>query len=203
MKDEIQQVLKMNKEGTLTDEQATELIAELAQKDQQQARENFGTRDWDRSGFVEPLMSKMNTTVKHALDAAFGWRHPGAPGGMGGHGPAGFQGEAFAEPDQNAIHMSRFDTPAGKDHVFTGNAVRMSSVKDVRLERAEMTRNTIDMSKVHDFSVRDGKVSGCEIRASSVEDWNIDGAVASGVSVQELPDTEVDHFAGFEPHPGA
>src|SRR4051812_29402542 len=105
MKAEIQQVLKMNKEGTLTDEQAAELLAELARNgsESEPDAEGTGTRDWNRSGIVEPLLSKVNTTVKYALDAAFGWNSPGAQG---------YQGEAYGgQVSKNAIHMSRFDLP--------------------------------------------------------------------------------------------
>ena len=163
MKAEIHQVLKMNKEGTLTDDQAAELLAELAHKEAREeadtggnrARGNdggrgpFTSRNWE-GAFVEPLLDKMNTTVKYALDAAFGWDK--SPGGAG-MAAEGHQGEAFergggGQSGNNRIHMSRFEMPAGKDHVFTGNTVRMSSVKDMRLDRAEMIDNTIDMSKV-------------------------------------------------------
>ncbi|MDB5050101.1 MAG: hypothetical protein JWO30_3172 [Fibrobacteres bacterium] len=176
MKAEIQQVLKMNKEGTLTDEQAAELLAELAGKGSDSEPGGAGTRDWNRSGIVEPILSKVNTTVKYALDAAFGWNSPGAQG---------YQGEAYGgQVSKNAIHMSRFDFPAGKDQVFTGNSIRMSSVRALRLERSEMTDNTIDMSKAENISVTDGKVVGCEIRASAAHDWNVEGATVRAVSIQ-------------------
>ena len=214
IKAEIQQILKMNKDGVLTDEQAAELLAELTRKEGQGASGASGTsgsrtsgsagsgdqsgRDslfgglgggWDGS-FVEPILSKVNTTVKYALDAAFGWDKPGA--GSGGS-TGGYRGEAyeggFGEPGggglsgNNHIHMSRFDLPTGKEHTFTGNTVRMSSVKDMRLDRAEMIDNTIDMSKASDFSVKDGKVIGCEIRASSTEDWNVEGGTVRALSI--------------------
>jgi uncharacterized protein YjbI with pentapeptide repeats len=174
MKDEIQQVLKMNKEGTITDDQAAELLAELAKKNA--VEEGTGTRDWNRSGIVEPILSKVNTTVKYALDTAFGWNQPGSHG---------YQGEAYGgQASKNAVHMSHFDFPDGRDQVFTGNAIRMSSVKGMRLLRAEMTDNTIDMSKADDISVTDGKVVGCEFRASSVCDWKVEGATVRAASIQ-------------------
>jgi uncharacterized protein YjbI with pentapeptide repeats len=216
MKAEIQQILKMNKDGVLTDEQAADLLAELTRKEAEQASGGTGGRGdqpgraslfgemgggWDGS-FVEPILSKVNTTVKHALDAAFGWDKPGAGGGgttggyrgeaydggyggpdTGGFGGAGGYGGAGGLSGNNQIHMSRFDLPTGKEHTFTGNTVRMSSVKDMRLERAEMIDNTIDMSKASDFSVKDGKVIGCEIRASSTEDWNVEGGTVRALSI--------------------
>jgi hypothetical protein len=210
MKAEIQQILKMNKDGVITDEQAAELLAELTRKEAEQASGPSGAespgRDfrfgemsgkggsWDGS-FVEPLLSKMNTTVKYALDAAFGWDKHGAGNtggadgyrgeayetGFGGFGESG--GRAGGLSGDNRIHMSRFDMPMGKEHTFTGNTVRMSSVKDLRLDRAEMIDNTIDMSKASDFTVRDGKVIGCEIRASAAEDWNVEGATVRALSI--------------------
>ncbi|MEO7425266.1 MAG: hypothetical protein ABI036_08765 [Fibrobacteria bacterium] len=205
MKAEIQQILQMNKAGTITDEQAAELLAELARKDRNGDHEKntrepkegaeSGPVDWDPSGFVEPILSKVNDTVKSALDAAFGPKgHHGSgerPGGWAMHGSwrhgrmGGFADrERSGGMDGNAIHMSRFDFPRGKDYTFLENAIRMSSVRNVRMERAEMTRNTIDMSKVDGVQVLDGKVRGCEIRASSVEDWNLAGTVANAVSIQ-------------------
>ena len=222
MKAEIQQILKMNKDGVLTDEQAAELLAELTRKEGEAASGASGSgtsgsagsgeqsgRDslfgglgggWDGS-FVEPILSKVNTTVKYALDAAFGWDKPGAgsggstggyrgeayDGGFGWPGGAaggtGATGGAGGLSGGNHIHMSRFDLPTGKEHTFTGNTVRMSSVKDMRLDRAEMIDNTIDMSKAADFSVKDGKVIGCEIRASSTEDWNVEGGTVRALSI--------------------
>jgi uncharacterized protein YjbI with pentapeptide repeats len=213
MKAEIQQVLKMNREGTLTDEQAAELLTELARKEADAARAEsrpegnlrddesdgavmgprgrMGRQEWgrgrgqwgDHAGLMDTIFSRVNDTVKHAMDGAFAWDGP--PGaGPGATGPGGYHGEAYgSRTDRNSIHMSKFDLPEGKDHVFTGNAVRMSSVKDLVLDRAEMIDNTIDMSKVADLSVRDGKVIGCGIRASSVEDWSVDGATVRSVDI--------------------
>jgi hypothetical protein len=220
MKAKIQQILKMNKDGVLTDEQAAELLAELTRKEGEAASGTSGSgpsgsgtsgfagsgesgRDslfgglgggWDGS-LVEPILSKVNSTVKYALDAAFGWDKPGAGSGgsTGGYrgeayeggfgGPGGATGGAGGLSGNNHIHMSRFDLPTGKEHTFTGNTVRMSSVKDMRLDRAEMIDNTIDMSKAADFSVKDGKVIGCEIRASSTEDWNVEGGTVRALSI--------------------
>ncbi|MDB5102961.1 MAG: hypothetical protein JWP91_650 [Fibrobacteres bacterium] len=219
IKAEIQQILKMNKDGVLTDEQAADLLAELTRKEEDGASGKPGSGgeksgldslfggNWDGS-FVEPILNKMNTTVKSALDAAFGWDKPGAGGGGastgyqgqafgsgnegGGGGFAGFGGAGFGGfgggatgglSGNNHVHMSRFDLPTGKEHTFTGNTIRMSSVKDMRLDRAEMIDNTIDMSKAADFSVKDGKVIGCEIRASATEDWSVEGATVRGLAI--------------------
>jgi uncharacterized protein YjbI with pentapeptide repeats len=171
MHDEIRRVLKMNKEGTLTDAQAAELLSELARPQGRAAG-----RDWERTGLVEPILSKVNDTLKYALDSAFAWDAGGA---------RGYQGKAWTgSGERNSIHMSRFEYPEGEDIVFSGNSVRMSSVKDLRLERAEMTGNTIDMSKADDLRVVDGRLKGCEIRASSVDEWRVEGATLEGVSIQ-------------------
>jgi uncharacterized protein YjbI with pentapeptide repeats len=171
MKEQIQQVLKMNKEGKLTDEQAAELLAELAKPD---AKRGAG-RDWERGGILEPLVSKVNETLRSALDSAFAWDE----------GARGYQGEAWTGPSgRNSIHMSRFDYPEGKDIVFAGNVIRMSSVKDLRMERSGMEGNTIDMSKADDLRLKDARLKDCEIRASSLDDWHLDGAVLEAISVQ-------------------
>lgn len=170
MKEQIQQVLKMNKEGKLTDEQAAELLAELARPDGKR-----GGTGWDRGGILEPLVSKVNETLRSALDSAFAWDE----------GARGRAGEAWAGPSgRNSIHMSRFDYPAGKDIAFTGNVIRMSSVKDLRMDRSEMSGNAIDMSKADDLRLKDAKLMDCEIRASSVDDWHIEGSTLEAVSVQ-------------------
>lgn len=185
--EDISRILKMNREGALTDEQAAELLAELAKKEPASGRS--GPWDWSRTGLVEPVLSTVNSTLKHALDATFGWhRDSGARGegsGSDAHSGTGYKGSAFGnDPLRNAVHMSRFDQPEGHDHVFTGNSLRMSSVTDLRLIAAEMKDNTIDMSKVDAISVKDGKLNDCEIRASSVEDWKVDKASVIGISVQ-------------------
>jgi uncharacterized protein YjbI with pentapeptide repeats len=172
MKEQIQQVLKMNKEGKLTDEQAAELLAELARPESKRG----GRADWDRGGILDPLVSKMSETLRSALDTAFSWDE-----GAGGQG----QGQAWDGPSgRNSIHMSRFDYPEGKDIAFTGNVIRMSSVKDLRMDRSEMAGNTIDMSKADDLRLKDSKLKDCEIRASSVDDWHLDGCVLEALAVQ-------------------
>ncbi|MEO6094936.1 MAG: pentapeptide repeat-containing protein [Fibrobacteria bacterium] len=197
MKTEIQQVLKMNKEGAITDEQAAELLAELARneavegkpaEDRETGKFPRDARNLDHIDIMDSIFSRVNDTVKVAMDGAFSWDRQNGAGGSGGtgafRGAAGYRGEAYgSDTSRNHIHMSKFDVPHGKDHVFTGNSVRMSSLKDMRLDRAEMIDNSIDMSKVHNLSVRDGKVIGCGVRASAVEDWSVDGATVRAVEI--------------------
>lgn len=185
MKEQIQQVLRMNKEGKLTDEQTAELLAELAKPEE----ERGAGRDWDRGGILEPLVSKVNQTLRYALDSAFG-REEGA---------RGYQGETWTGPaGRNSIHMSRFDSPEGQEIVFTDNAIRMSSVKDLRMERSGMTGNAIDMSKADGLRLKDAKLKDCEIRASSVEDWHIERSLLDSVSVQGSRVAELQCLDGSE-----
>ena len=170
MKEQIQHVLRMNKEGKLTDEQAAELLAELARPDGPRGEE----RGWARGGILEPLVSKMNATLKSALDSAFAWDDGVRGQGEGWTGSSG----------RNSIHMSRFDYPQGKDIVFSGNVVRMSSVKDMRMDRSALEDNTIDMSKVDDLRLKDARFKDCEIRASSLDEWHLDDSILEAVSVQ-------------------
>jgi uncharacterized protein YjbI with pentapeptide repeats len=185
MKEQIQQVLRMNKEGKLTDEQTAELLAELAKPDGKRG----GGRDWERGGILEPLVSKVNETLRTALDSAFAWEG----------GARGYQGETWTGPSgRNSIHMSRFDYPDGKDILFTDNAIRMSSVKDLRMERSEMAGNTIDMSKADDVRLRDAKLKDCEIRASSVDDWHVEDSLLEAVSVQGSRVADLQCMGGSE-----
>jgi uncharacterized protein YjbI with pentapeptide repeats len=185
MKEQIQQVLRMNKEGKLTDEQTAELLAELAKPDGKRA----AGRDWERGGILEPIVSKVNETLKTALDSAFAWEG----------GARGYQGEAWTGPSgRNSIHMSRFDYPEGKDILFTGNSIRMSSMKGLRMERAEMDGCTIDMSKADDVRLKDAKMKDCEIRASSADDWHVEGSQLEGVSVQGSRVSELQCVGGSE-----
>ena len=171
MKEQIEQVLRMNKEGKLTDAQAAELLAELAKPD---GKRGGAGGDWDRGGILDPLVSRMGETLRSALDSAFAWDGGTRERGEDGSGPSG----------RNSIHMSRFDYPEGREIVFTGNVVRMSSLKDLRMDRSEMAGNTIDMSKADDLRLKDAKLKDCEIRASSVDDWHVDGSLLEAVSVQ-------------------
>ncbi|MBW8887623.1 MAG: pentapeptide repeat-containing protein [Fibrobacteres bacterium] len=170
MKEQIEQVLRMNKDGKLTDAQTAELLAELARPGEAHA----SGPGWGRGSVLEPLVSKVNETLKSALDSAFAWNES-----------RDHRDEAWANPSaRNSIHMSRFDYPEGKDVVFTGNVIRMSSMKDLRMDRSEMTGNTIDMSKADDLRLRDAKLQDCEIRASSVDDWHLDGSTLDAIMVQ-------------------
>ncbi|GEM_PF-6299686 len=190
MKIEIQQVLKMNKDGILTDEQAADLLAELA-KSGPNSRTAPGF-EWNEADLVKPLVSKVNSTLKTALDATFG----GASAiGLfaGAQTSSAFGGTTFGGADRNfgsksdgtnAIHMSKFDAPRGESFVFQGNTIRMSSVKELSLDRSEMTGNTIDMSKVEEMILREARLVDSEMRASSVEEWRLSNSTVSGLSVQ-------------------
>lgn len=182
MKEQIEQVLRMNKDGKLTDAQTAELLAELARPG-----EAHGTGPgWGRGSVLEPLVSKVNETLKSALDSAFAWED-----GRGQREEAWPNSAA-----RNSIHMSRFDYPEGKDIVFAGNVIRMSSVKDLRMDRSEMTGNTIDMSKADDLRLKEAKLKDCEIRASSVDDWHLDGSSLETLSVQGSRVADLQCLAG-------
>ncbi len=174
MKEEIRRILEMVKAGTLTDEQATALLAELSSPPRRDDAERSSRRTARRSdGVIEPLFSLLRNTVSGAMDAM-----------SSGLGATSSLGGVFASDlKDNAVHMSRCDSPNGSDYVFKGNSVRMSSVTDVSLDHAEMKDNRFDASKIESLKISQGEMSDCDVVASAFDHVVIDSGHLVGSEV--------------------
>ncbi len=181
MKQEIQRVLQMNKDGKLTDEQAAELIEELSHGNTHATPGSGAQLDWNMSDLMGPLFSKFNDSLKSALDSTFDSSKAGKDFGASrapGH-------TAYtATGGNNTKRMSRLDTPEGSNFRFTDNVLRMSSLRRVRLDNSEMCRNTIDASKVDDLNFQASSLTGGDFRASALDDWALRDATLADLAIQ-------------------
>ncbi|MBY0370246.1 hypothetical protein K2X33_06135, partial [bacterium] len=151
MKSHIQTVLEMHKAGTISDEQAAELLAELS-KGQGATPKSAHMQE----GFIRPFVDLISNTVSSVVEA------------HGAHSSS-LQGIFQSDLHDNQIHMSRCDSPNGSDYTFQKNAVRMSSVTGLLLQKSEMQANQIDASHVEDIRLQEAKWNGNRIQASKVE----------------------------------
>lgn len=163
MKAEIQKVLEMNKSGTITDEQAAALLEELARKEKKSGTRHQESPASERPFyFGKPFADLIHNTLNSAL---------------GGLAPQS------SDADGNNVHMSKLESPFGKDFVFTGNTLSLSSVTRLELNSAEMSHTSVTASKLDRVRVTEGKFSGCSVNSSSMDRIDILRSSVEGVSV--------------------
>jgi len=161
MNEEIQKVLKMAKEGTVTEEQAAELIAELART------ESRSSREWKKEG-VEGLGDTISTLIGKTMEGAI------SMSGFAGKNTSHVEGFSPSDLRANSFHMSKVEAPDGEDFVFKNNQIRMSHLKKLSLQKAEFNDNQIDASKLDRVSVSNGNFTDSTIQASAVERFGIE-----------------------------
>ena len=155
MKEELLKILEMNKSGTITEEQAAQLISELSEngEDKGKSRERGG------------LASMIHDTIHLAMDSAKSHHrhhhHHGQDSDLKG----------------NTCHMAHLEPPRGSEMEFQNNEIHMSSVGDIQLKRSKMNQNRVDASKLHDLNMVDAHFSENQISASSVTDVKVRNSV--------------------------
>jgi uncharacterized protein YjbI with pentapeptide repeats len=157
MRQDIQKVLDMNKAGTITDDQAAELVEELIRSTTPKK--------------TEPR-SMLGSMVGMLSDIG------------GGRMTSKVDGMFASDLNDNAFSMSRVEAITGEGWVFKRNSLKMSSVTGLVLNQAEMADNVVHMSHLADVTVRDGLFTGNEISASSVEAISIDGSELCRSTIQ-------------------
>ena len=154
MKPEIQKILEMTQAGTITAEQAAQLLEKLgAGAEAPRATGAEAPRGW--GDFIQ------NFTTG-ALNSA-------------GVGPADGEG--------NRIQLSKMDPPRGQEFVFEDNTIALSKVTRVELTQAEMARNTINASRLEHLTVLRGKLLGAAVNGSALDRITVEGSVLEGLGV--------------------
>ncbi len=175
MQSEIERVLEMVKDGTLTPEQAAEMIVALkdaigtgaggesvprneeAQRDEQQRRHRHrrhGRRDRARGDFgddIERAMGAGARTLRWALKSGL-------------H----LKGSSWGHASNSAV-FSRADSPTGVDFVCEGNELAVSHLRDVRLNRSTFAHNDLNAANMQDIELNDSRVTGQHLRGSSIK----------------------------------
>ena len=178
MQSEIERVLEMVKDGTLSSEQAAEMIVAL--KDafgggtnseaprrpeeprpddrQRRHRRRHGRhgagRDWTREDFGDDLERAMGIgarTLRWALKSGLHLK-----GSSWGH-------------ESNSAVFSRADSPTGTDFVCENNELAVSHLRDVRLNRSTFAHNDLNAASMQDIELNDSRATGQHLRGSSIK----------------------------------
>lgn len=148
MKEEINKVLDMVKNGILSSEQATQLIQAIndsskkAEQQFQKAKESVG-------GFLSETLQSTISAVKSA-------------------------GIFNEDQEHNAVTLSKFSAPGGTDFTFTDNSINLSNVHALTLEASKFIDNSINGSKLENLSFKNSEFMDNGIHASSLDGFESD-----------------------------
>ena len=185
MNDEIDRILSMVKDGTLTPEQATEMIGALReasransqepQPDSAPREEAASTSRSDRGqghrhrhrrrhghrGF-ERVFDDLGDDIERAMGAGARTLRWALKSGL--H----LKGSVWGD-DTNSAVLSRADSPVGHDFVCEANDLAVSHLRDLRLNRSTFSRNELNAASMQDIELNDSRVTGQRLRGSSIK----------------------------------
>ena len=182
MKAEILQILQMQKDGKLTQDQAAELLAMLADP----AREK--DRSTERQGAQGPqaaareagggMSSAAAATLHSLVDTAV------SVGATVGRAATVWGGELVGmvhrEESGNTLTLSKVEPPAGDGYTFKSNAFNVSKVSRLTLNGSEFANNTVNASDLSHVTLTRGRLSQCNFASSSVSRVTVEGPPAPG-----------------------
>ena len=181
---EIDRILAMVKDGTLTPEQATEMIGALreasregpqaSQPDDAPRDEARATGESDRSerrrrrhrhrhdrGF-ERMFDDLGEDIERAMGAGARTLRWALKSGL--H----LKGSVWGD-DTNSAVLSRADAPTGHDFVCEANDLAVSHLRDLRLNRSTFSHNELNAASMQDIELNDSRVTGQRLRGSSIK----------------------------------
>jgi uncharacterized protein YjbI with pentapeptide repeats len=184
MQSEIERVLEMVKDGTLTSEQAAEIIVAL--KDalgtgagrvgdetvQSQSRETREAGDEPRRRHRHRRHGRHRGL--HGIDTDFGDDIERALGAgartLRWALKSGLQlGGSSWGGESNSAVLSRADTPTGVDFVCEANELAVSHLRDVRLSRSTFSHNDLNAANMQDIELNDSRMTKQHLRGSSIK----------------------------------
>lgn len=146
MKSELERILSMTKAGTIDEAQAAQLIEALQMK------------------APERPVSKPSSILGDVLDAV--------RSAMDGTNST--TGVRASELEANELSMSRIRLLDGRDHVFEGNTVSMSSIDRLVLTESEFRNNVLRSTRFDDGALHASKLLGSQFMSASVEGLRVD-----------------------------
>ncbi|MCX7065771.1 MAG: pentapeptide repeat-containing protein [Proteobacteria bacterium] len=164
MREEIDRVLQMVKDGTLTPQQATEMIGAL--------REAVGEAEPASTSGAEPApdAAPESERSRHgSRHRRHRWRH-----GRGGDFERVFDHlgddieKAMGAGARSAV-FSRADAPTGQDFVCEDNELAVSHLRDLRLNRSTFSHNELNAASMQDMELNDSRATGQRLRGSSIK----------------------------------
>jgi uncharacterized protein YjbI with pentapeptide repeats len=183
VKAEIQKIMAMNKSGALTDEQAANLLAALAETGSSKSGSDAGDEkeagsEWNgRGGFHqwhgfhshghwgmgEFDAHHLRRRIRHAV------RHGHWDNILEGVVDGIFGGLDHVPEGENTISRSRVESPEGRDFVFKANAIDCSHVSGLEFQDAEVTGNRIRSTRLSSLRISPGKLVQSMLLASSLD----------------------------------
>jgi len=150
----MKQILEMVRAGTLTDEQAAALLAEIGGSGAATpARESAG-----ETGAGRPV--DMGSLLSNSIGRLFA-------------------GDAL----HNRMKGSNVESPEGVDYVFKDNEIVMSNLRGILLRRASFERNRLTASNVKEILVEDGALADGSLKMSNLKEVSIRSSSARGLAL--------------------
>jgi uncharacterized protein YjbI with pentapeptide repeats len=190
MRDEIDRVLQMVKDGTLMPEQATEMIGALREalggagpapdagakptsepapeSAPEAERSRHGSRRrrhrWrhGRGGDFERVFDHFGDDIEKAMGAGARTLRWALKSGL--H----LKGTGWGAASNSAV-FSRADAPTGQDFVCEDNELAVSHLKDLRLDRSTFSHNELNAASLQGVELNDSHATGLRLRGSSIK----------------------------------
>jgi len=199
MKAEILNILRMQQDGKLTQDQAAELLAVLA--DQAREKDAASTQNAPTGeapgprGKPEPGPADRGFNVAAASAAFHGLIDTAMGVGATVGRAATVWGTEFLQmvhrdEGGNSVTLSKVDSPHGDGFSFRDNTINVSKVSDLNFSQAQISGNTINASKVSHLAVTRGRFVQCNISGSSLGSVTIEGpaeAIVAGTGEGTVP----------------
>ena len=182
MSAEIDRVLAMVEDGTLTPEQATEMIAALQETakeaepaaaradeprhESEESRRGYRhgrqRRRHGRGANFDRVFDDLGNDIERAMGAGARTLRWALKSGLQ------MKGSAWGN-DSNSAVFSRADAPSGQDFICEANEFAVSHLKDLRLNRSTFSHNELNAASFQDVELNESKVTGQRLRGSSIK----------------------------------
>ncbi len=184
MSAETDRVLAMVKDGTLTPEQATEMLAalrgstsdaepaprpEASHTDSSEAESSRGRhrRRHRRHADFDRVFDDLGVDIERALGAGARTLRWALKSGLQ------LKGSAWGG-DSNSTVLSRADAPSGTDFVCEANELAVSHLRDLRLNQSTFSHNELNAASFQSVELNRSKVTTQRLRGSSIKGGLID-----------------------------
>ncbi len=174
MQSEIERVLEMVKDGTLTPEQASEMIVALkdaigtsaggdsTEPQEEPARDERRRHRHRRYGRHNRMHGDFGEDIERAMGAGVRTLRWALKSGL--H----LKGSSWGHASNSAV-FSRADSPTGVDFVCENNELAVSHLRDVRLNRSTFAHNDLNAANMQDVELSDSRMTGQHLRGSSIK----------------------------------
>jgi uncharacterized protein YjbI with pentapeptide repeats len=175
MQQEIDRVLEMVKDGTLTPQQAREMITALSQtgaetesrRHRQRRRQRRHSRHFDR------VLDDIGDDIERALGAGARTLRWALHEGL--HLKSSEWGDA-----SNSVVLSRADAPTGSEFVCQNNQLAVSQLKRLKLVRATFSDNELNAASIEEVELNESRMTGQCLRGSSIKGGLLENSEMSG-----------------------